>query len=319
MARTLIIPCGGRKNLCEKPRYLTRHPNGMLLLEWCMAGICPQSFDRIIAVLLQSDVDMYSADKVLMRELEKEYPLEVVVLPKETAGPADTVYQAITTAKVTGPVVVKDVDNHVLVPSECIVWGNFVAGLDLNLWERDIHNLRSKSFLLLNEQGNLLDIIEKQIRSDVICLGLYGFKRAEDFVDAYHKLNDASYPITKLYVSHIISYLIGYYGTVFRYVASAAFEDWSDKRHWSELQNNRAMYFLDLDGVNAVGKLQELQKRGANFVGYTVKDKIAGKQVVETLKMGGISLLEVIYNCPWSGVKRILETNMDLDHRLLEL
>ena len=319
MARTLIIPCGGRRNLDEKPRYLTRHPNGMLLLEWCMAGICPQSFDRIIAVLLHSDVETYSADKVLMHELEKKYPLEVVVLPKETAGPADTVYQAISTAKVTGPVVVKDVDNHVVVPSECIVRGNFVAGLDLNLWERDIHNLRSKSFLLLNEQGNLVDIIEKQIRSDVICLGLYGFNRAEDFVEAYHKMNDPSYPITKLYVSHIISYLIGYYGKVFRYVASEAFEDWSDKRHWSELQSNRATYFLDLDGVNAVGKLQELQKRGATFVGYTVKGQLAGQQMVETLEAGGISLLDVIYNCPWSGVKRILETNTDLERRLLEL
>ena len=39
---------------------------------------------------------------------------------------------------------------------------------------------------------------------------LVKWRRAEDFIKAYEKLNDASYPISSLYVSHIISYLIGY-------------------------------------------------------------------------------------------------------------
>lgn len=319
MGRTLIIPCAGRKNRDEKPRYLMRHPNGLPLLEWCMAGINPVGFDRIIAVLLQTDVERFKADTILIDELGEKYPLEVLVLPEETAGPADTVYQAIVMAGVSGPMVVKDVDNHVLVPDELLVQGNFVAGLDLNLWERDIHNLRSKSFLLLNEQGNLLDIIEKQIRSDVICLGLYGFKRAEDFVSAYRKLNDPDYPITKLYVSHVISYLIGYYGKVFRYVAAREYEDWSDKRHWNELQSRYALYFIDLDGVNSIGHLRRLQNRGAVFVGYTVKDQAAGQRMATAMASEGIRLLDVVCQCPYSGVKDILETNADLERIMLDM
>ena len=57
---------------------------------------------------------------------------------------------------------VKDVDNYLKIKN--VPHGNFVAGLDLNTWERDVHNLRNKSFLILNEQGNLLDIIEKKVR-----------------------------------------------------------------------------------------------------------------------------------------------------------
>lgn len=61
-----------------------------------------------------------------------------------TSGPAETVYQAIQKANVTEQVVVKDADNYL--KTEEVPQGNFVAGLDLNTWERDVHNLRNKSF-----------------------------------------------------------------------------------------------------------------------------------------------------------------------------
>ena len=317
--RTLIIPCGGRKYIDGKPLYLFRHPNGKRMIEWCMAGISPEDFDRILVVLLQEDVDAFGADRILLDELSGKYPIEVVALPEQTSGPADTVYQAITLAKVQGAVVVKDVDNHVRVPREQITQGNFVAGLDLNLWERDIHNLRNKSFLILNEQGNLLDVIEKQFKSDVICLGLYGFKRTEDFVFAYHRLNDSSYPISRLYLSHVISYLIGYSGKVFRYVAAVEFENWSDKRHWNGLQRDYALYFVDLDRVTDATKLLALQNRGASFVGYTVQDECQGCRTAQALEARGIRFLNVVYSSPWSSIKQVLDSDGELDRAFQEL
>lgn len=317
--RTLIIPCGGRKLIDGKPLYLNRHPNGKLLIEWCMAGIHPEEFDRILAVLLQVDTDEFSADRIILDELGERYPIEVVVLPFQTRGPADTVCYAIRQANVRGSVVIKDVDNYVRVPGQMIKQGNFVAGLDLNQWERDIHNLRNKSFLILNEQGNLLDLIEKQFKSDVICLGLYGFKRAEDFLSAYQKLNDPSYPIGNLYVSHVISYLIGYSGKVFRYVAADEFENWSDKRNWNDLQNDYALYFVDLDRVTDFRKLLGLQNRGATFVGCTVKDKEHGWQILQALTQKGIRFLNVIYDCPWSRTRQVLGSERELEVKFQEL
>lgn len=317
--RTLIIPCGGRKFIDGKPLYIARHPNGKLLIEWCMAGICPEGFDRILAVLLQEDIDAFGADRIILDELGEKYPIEVVTLPAQTPGPADTVYQAIQQADVRGAVVIKDVDNHVRVPQEQTAQGNFVAGLDLNLWERDIHNLRNKSFLILNEQGNLLDVIEKQFKSDVICLGLYGFKRAEDFLRAYQKLNDPSYPISRLYLSHVISYLIGYSGKVFRYVAATEFENWSDKRHWNMMQQDYGLYFIDLDHELNSRKLRALQNRGAAFVGYTVEDEVQAMQKKAALEAEGIRLLNVVSGCPWSKVRKVLDSEAELDRRYQEL
>lgn len=223
---TLIIPCVGRKTVNGIPQYLNRHPNGKLLIEHSIQGVFTQDYQKVLIVLISSDVTQYKAKDIILDELS-QYPIEIITLEKMTSGPAETVYQAIQKANITGSIVIKDCDNYL--KTQSIPSGNFVAGLDLNEWERDIHSLKNKSFLIVNEQGNLLDIIEKQIRSDVVCLGLYGFQKTQDFVKAYNNLNDANYPISKLYVSHVISYLIGYYGRVFCCVPSLEYENWGDE------------------------------------------------------------------------------------------
>ena len=307
--RTLIIPCGGNTYIDGQPQYLNRHPNGKLLFERCMEGIYPERFDRIIAVILQQDVDAYAADQKLIEEFSGKYPLEIIMLPQRTSGPADTVYYGITQGDVQGTIVVKDVDNYVRISTEQIATDNFVAGLDLNRWNRDIHNLRNKSFLILNEQGSLLDVIEKQFKSDVISLGLYGFKNAEDFKNAYTKLNNSGYPIDRLYLSHVISYLIGFSGKVFQYVPATAFENWSDDRHWKDLQADYALRFLDLDDIWNSQKLLSLQQHGATFIGFTAKNRQDANTAIQALEQAGIHLMDVIYNCPWSQTRIIMDCN----------
>ena len=163
------------------------------------------------------------------------------------------------------------------------------------------------------------DVIEKQFKSDVICLGLYGFKQAEDFLRAYRKLNDPCYPISRLYLSHVISYLIGYSGKVFRYVAATEFENWSDERHWNGMQQDYGLYFIDLDGQLSKTKLLALQNRGAAFVGYTVAGEAQAARKKASLEAEGIRLLSVVSGCPWSKVRRVLDSEEALDKRYQEL
>lgn len=323
--RTLIVPCVGRKIINGVPQYLNRHPNGQLLIERSIEGVFSEEYNRVLIVLLKEDIREYNADRVITTEL-KHYPIEIIVLNEMTSGPAETIYQAMKKANVSGTVVVKDADNYL--KTEQIPQGNFVAGLDLNTWERDVHNLRNKSFLVVNEQGNLLDIIEKQVRSDVICLGLYGFKNAEDFMNAYEHLNDASYPISKLYVSHIISYLIGYSGRVFRYVSSLEYENWGDERLWKDLQRDYTLYFIDLDnilgrdGTLSQGnqeKMFSLQSRGASFIGFTVKDAEYKTSALKILQDAGLNFIKVIYGCPYSEQKEIIRSAEEMERKVIEL
>lgn len=322
---TLIVPCLGRRIINRIPQYLCRHPKGRMLIERSIEGVFSEKYNRILIVLLESDVKDYNADIIIKTELGK-YPVEIVTLEDMTSGPAETVYAAIQKVGLTGSVVVKDADNFL--KTECVPYGNFVAGLDLNKWEYDIHNLRNKSFLILNEQGNLLDIIEKQVRSDVICLGLYGFNKAEDFVKAYEHLNDASYPISKLYISHVISYLIGYSGRVFHYVSAAKYENWGDERLWKDMQRDYTLYFIDLDNVlgdnrtlseQNKNKLSLLQKRGASFIGYTVEDEAYKISALKVLQGAGLQFIKIIYGCPYSERKEIIASNDELERKVIEL
>lgn len=322
---TLIIPCLGRKMMNGIPQYLNHHPNGELLLERSVKGIFASEYDKVFIVLLREDVEKYYADQVIKEEL-KDYPIEIFCLDKMTSGPAETIFCTIKEKEISGTVVIKDADNYLT--TDTIPKGNFVAGLDLNTWERDMHNLRNKSFLIVNEQGNLLDIIEKKIRSEVICLGLYGFKSAEDFVKAYEKLNDESYPISSLYVSHIISYLIGYSGKVFRYVKSLEYENWGDERLWSDLQRDYALYFINLDTIlgnkgvlteSCKEKLMQLQNRGAEFIGYTVENEEYKQLALKILQNAGLRFLKVIYGCPYSEKKYLINSEKDLERKVIEL
>lgn len=322
---TLIVPCLGRRIVNGIPQYLNRHPNGRLLIEHSIAGIWNDTYSRLLIVILKDDADNYQADTLMKTELSAYSP-EIVLLDSMTSGPAETVYLALQKVNVTGSFVVKDSDNYL--KTESVPQGNFVAGLDLNSWERDIHNLRNKSFLIVNEQGNLLDIIEKQVRSEVICLGLYGFKKAEDFKKAYEHLNDASYPISRLYLSHVISYLIGYSGRVFHYVNSLEYENWGDERLWKEMQRDYTLYFVDLDNIlgssctlseSIKEKLLLLQNRGAYFIGYTVNDDNYKTAALQAFEEAEIHFLKVVYGCPYSERKEIILSDEDLNRKTVEL
>jgi hypothetical protein len=322
---TLIVPCVGRRILNGMPQYLMRHPNGKRLIERSIEGVYSQAYQRVIIVILAEDEELYNAKKIIESEM-KEYPIEVLTLDNITSGPAETVYQALKKCNITGSFVVKDADNYL--KTDKLSEGNFVAGLNLNTWERDIHDLRNKSFLIVNEQENLLDIIEKRVRSDVICLGLYGFKKVDDFINAYEHLNDASYPITKLYVSHIISYLIGYYGRVFHYVGSLEYENWGDERNWKDMQRDYTLYFIDLDNILGQSgtlskenkeKLSILQGRGASFIGYTVNNEGYKVFALQVLRNAGLNFIKVIYGCPYSEKKEIITSAEALDRKIIEL
>lgn len=323
---TLIIPCLGRKLMNGKPQYLLRHPNGKLLIERCFEGIFPDDYQKIYIAVLQSDIRKFAADTQILNALSQKYSVDIIAFPEMTSGPAETVYEVLKQKRVTGPVVVKDSDNYLRIATQQI--GNFIAGLDLNEWDRDVHNLRNKSFLILNEQKNVLDIIEKKIRSDVISLGMYGFRKAENFIRAYERLSDGSYPISKLYVSHIISYLIGYSGKVFRYIPVTEYENWGDERLWQDLQRDYTLYFVDLDHIigesgNLMNvqreKLLALQNRGASFVGFTTQDegyKVMAQQVLED---AGLRFLKVIYGCPYSMEKQFIHSESDLEQKVISL
>lgn len=319
--RNLIIPCAGRGLLNGVPKYLTRHPDGKLLVRKCIEGLPGGVFDRILVAILKKDIEIYEADSVVKKAFLDMPEVEVIVLPEETAGPVETIYQTICIGNIVGTIVIKDSDNYLQVAE--IKYRNFVAGLDLNEWQRDVHNLRNKSFLILNEQKQILDVFEKKFKSDVISVGLYGFADVEDFVLAYEKLNDPSYPIKKLYVSHIISYLIGYSQKVFHYIPCLDYENWGNEKVWNHVQKEYATYFIDLDRLKIDEKIlkymEQLQSRGATFIGFTAGSDEKKAEIFQVVEASGVRFKEIVFGCSYSNVKVILDSETQLTSISYEL
>lgn len=252
--KNLIVPCCGRNFLNGMPKFLNIHPDGQLLALKSISQLELANFDNLYYVILQEDIEHFDALSKLNLELKDcEINVQIVVLKNRTDGPAETIYRAIKEENISGQIVIKDLDNMFSFTESCE--GNFIIGLNLIEYNKDIYNLRKKSFLVINEQNIVLDIVEKRLCSDVISAGLYGFDNADDFVFAYERLMDENYGIQNCYVSHVISYLIGYGQKKFIYVDAIGYESWGSEKEWDEIivsygkDNKNGMIIVDLDGT----------------------------------------------------------------------
>ena len=241
--RTLLVLCAGSRRINHIPVFMNRHPDGKLLAEKAIEGIYSETYQRIIYVITEIIDKEFNAKEYLLNEIKKD--IEVICISKETNGPAETVFYAIKAAHIEGEFAVRDCLNSIEIKNN--IYGNFVSGLDLTTYSQDVYKIRTKSFIVVNEQNQILDIIEKRFRSDVISVGLYGFKNVEDFLMAYEKLKDPAYPIKRLYLSNIISYLIGYSQRVYHCVPVTKHEDWGSLETWNLLQREYATCIIDAD------------------------------------------------------------------------
>lgn len=238
--RTLIVLCAGNHTRGGIPLYLKEYSDGKIIAQKAIEGIFPEEYDKIIYVIKKIDSLRYKAKQILEEKLDN---ITILELESETSGPAETVYMAIKVGNIKGEIAIRD--SHSYIDLEKSVSGNFVAGLDLNEYEGKIENYRKKSYIVLNEQKQILDIFEKRFCSDIMSVGLYGFSDANVFLMAYEHLNHESYPIKKIYVSHIISFLIGYKHWIFHYANTKDYKEWTTDSTWSFSK----LIIADLDGT----------------------------------------------------------------------
>lgn len=289
-----------------------------------ISGLDLNEFDRIIITIVKAHCEQYESDIILKQAFESDNnnKIEICMLPGFTSCQSETVYETIRMMDIEGEFVVKDSDNYISLPS--IPHGNYIVGLDVNKFDKEINRLSSKSFLVVNEQDVITDIVEKKIKSDHICLGMYGFSDTKEYSEAYLRLSssDPSDSLNEIYISHVISYMIGTGGGVFKYVESAKFEDWGTMQDWQLVQDSMRTYFIDLDGVvfNNRGKygsknwsndnepimenvdiICKLYKGGAQIVVTTSRGDNCRHFIQEFFASHGIELHAIVTGCNHAG------------------
>lgn len=246
--RTLIIPCAGKSSRFPnmKPKWMLTHPDGKLMIEKALGGLDIDSFDRIIITIVKYHAEKYEADVILSQVFKDVPKVELCILDDFTSSASETIYSTINEMDIKGSFVVKDSDNNVGVELPDNI-SNSIVGYDLYK-HPDVSNIPSKSFLIVNKQGIIDDIIEKRVVSNIICLGVYLFEDAEIFKYAYEDLLSKNIS-GELYVSHIISYILSKKNKSFLYIEANDYEDWGTISEWEQVQNQYRTYFCDIDGV----------------------------------------------------------------------
>ncbi len=245
---TLIIPCAGKSSRFPnmKPKYMLTRPDGKLMIEKSMEKINVDVFDRIIITIVKPHDEKYEAKLIMEQVFENNPKIEICMLDDFTSSASETVYLTLKKMNVEGAFVIKDSDNRVEVNFNKQIKNSIVG---YNLHEHpDITNIPGKSFLIVNEQGIIHDIIEKQVVSNIICLGVYCFENALDFINAYDEM------LTKkisgeMYISHVISYMLASNNYVFSSILALSYDDWGTLSEWKEVQKKHRTYFVDVDGV----------------------------------------------------------------------
>lgn len=247
----IILPIAGRSSRFPdmKPKWMLTHPRGDMMLVEAIKGLDLEQVKRIYVVGLaeqEKNYDFVSSLNVQFNNLGISDKIEYVLLEEHTKNQPETIAQAIIQAGITGAIYIKDSDNYFIdKPEKC----NAVASFDLH--DLEYVNARNKSYIELNADNNIINIVEKQIVSSSFCVGGYGFESAELFIKYYDRLKNNH----DLYISHIIFQMIAD-GIIFKHRYVSSYTDWGTIKEWNTYKAQYCTLFVDLDGTLVINSGQ---------------------------------------------------------------
>jgi len=334
LKKHLILPIAGDSSRYPsgKPKYALPHPKGYTMLTEAIRGINPSQFDSVLLIGRKTHEDKYGCITECAMEINKVYDTRVkfVVLPKQTGSQPETVCQGLQHIKipVKDAILIKDSDGFFEYDAE-VNWGqNHVAVADIHNMERI--NARNKSYVQIDENNTVGNIVEKQVISNLFCVGGYFFSRAKDFLDTYDKIKKTN--SETMYVSHII-YQMLLDKNVFFVENTKNYLDWGTIEDWIEYKNSlseKKSIVIDIDNTlsttdqsipyvdrmpkkEVIEKLREYQRKGYYIVIETGRQmktykKNIGLRNVETLPVliewlnkNRVPYDEIYIGKPWQG------------------
>ena len=242
--KSLIIPAAGKSSRFKgtRPKWLLTHPEGGLMVTMSLKDVDFNSADRIYLAILKEHLDNFCSLEGIRSAFKKigiSEKLEIVVLEEETSSQPETVARVIEKKKITGSIFIKDVDSYF----KCkIPWNDSVAIYDLN--DMDLAHAKNKSYVTIDDNSVISNIVEKQVISSKFCVGGYGFSSSKDFMDVFSKFDSSK----EFYISHIIFEMI-LEGKPFLSFPVADFMDWGTLKEWNRFKSSYSTLFVDIDGV----------------------------------------------------------------------
>ena len=265
----VIVPCAGKSSRFPnmRPKWMLTHPDGDLMIKKAVESIRGVSLKDVIITILKEHEEKYDIIRGLRENIGND--INVVVLDEPTKSQSETVYETIKRAGIKESFIVKDSDNIFSLegPGEKF---NYICYS--NLQEYSEINPSNKSYIVMNEQGIINEIVEKKIVSQTFNVGGYYFVDVKQFMDAYETLS-SRLAGTELYLSSIVEYLILNRGAVFFGKKISDYCDWGTLQDWQKYRAKFRTYFFDLDGVLFKNGAQYFKPRweNADFIEENLK------------------------------------------------
>ena len=207
-------------------------------------GINLEFFDKIYFVALKKHQDEYSFEKGFKQELKDLNLLsktELIYLDKETSSQSETVYKAIIENDIYGFITIKDSDNYF----KCKFIDTINKVSYYNLHKTNNINPSNKSYIKLDENNIITNIVEKSIISPTFSIGGYSFNSSKDFIDSFEEIKDLE---GECYVSNII-YNMMLNDKVFYGQPCSEYKDWGTVEDWNRYKSTYNTLFVDIDGT----------------------------------------------------------------------
>ncbi len=240
----LILPVAGKSSRFPnlKPKWLLTHPNGNLMITEAVRGLNLKDFKQIYVIALKEHCEKFNLKEVLFKQfkiLNAHKKFQILPLEKQTNSQPQSVYEGISLIDLEGGIYIKDSDNFF---KESVKEGNFISIGDLN--ELDLANVKNKSYISVNEDNIITNIVEKRIISPFFNVGGYGFEDAKEFAKYYKLLSKEK----ELYISHIIYKMI-LDKHIFKSSKVKDYLDWGTLQDWNAYKACFKTLFIDIDGV----------------------------------------------------------------------
>lgn len=245
---TLIIPCAGKSSRYPgaRPKWLFTHPDGKIMLEKSISPFLKNKKIKTKIITITKEIEKKFQVKLLINQMFGNQ-VKILILNNQTKSASETVMKTIEKFKLKNQIIVKDSDNYFSISHKFnFLNKNFIAGVNLTK-HPEITNIHQKSFLKLNNKNQIIDIEEKKIISDKICVGLYSFSSAKDF-EYHYRLCSKNIKKGEIYLSFVVKSMINS-NNLFNFTDAINYEDYGTFIDWLLIRKKYKTFFVDIDGV----------------------------------------------------------------------
>jgi hypothetical protein len=245
--KNLLVPVAGKSTRFPntRPKWMLTHPkSGYFMAIESIRGFNLDFFDKIYFIGLEEHSEQYQYKKGFEYELRKlniQEKTEIVLLNESTSSQSETVYRALVKENINGFITIKDSDNFF--KCEFKDTANKVAYF--NLHETENINPGNKSYIELDENNVITNIVEKSIISPTFSIGGYSFNSAKDFINSYESIKHIK---GECYISNII-YDMMLKDSIFYGQACSEYKDWGTLEDWNRYKTEYNTLFVDIDGT----------------------------------------------------------------------